>query len=55
MIDYEKEIQEMISKEIPNYLGEDYYVVDNELYLKTWFMEKKTHKEMKEEYYLAMP
>ena len=51
----EKEIQEMISKEIPNYLGEDYYVVDNELYLKTWFMEKKTHKEMKEEYYLAMP
>lgn len=50
----EKEIQEMILQEVPKYLDKDYYIVGNELYLKTWVMEKKTHKEMKEEYYLTM-
>lgn len=48
----EEEIAELIKKEVPHYLGTDYYVVGNELYLKTWFMEKVSPIEMKEEYYL---
>lgn len=48
----EEEITEMINKEIPKYLQNDYFAVKNELYLKTWFIEKTAPKKMKDEYYI---
>lgn len=50
----EDEIQEMVKQEIPKYLGKEYYFVENELYLKAWFIDKINNKEMKEEYYLSV-
>lgn len=50
----EIEIQEMIKQEIPKYLGKEYYFIKNELYLKSWFMNKINNKVMKDEYYLSM-
>lgn len=50
----EKEIQKMAEELIPQYLGKDYYVSDNQLYVKTWVMEKLNNKEMKPEYYLEI-
>lgn len=50
----EQEIENMIKNEIPKYLGKNYYFIENQMYVKTWVMEKLTNKEMKPEYYLEI-
>lgn len=50
----EEELEQMVNVQVPQYLGHDYYVIDNQLYVRTWVMEKLTNKKMKPEYYLEM-